>query len=108
MAQTPTPPGGDLKVPNVSTWGGGTLQRRVNGKLHMYVGPTVDLALLLPHALPSVTTPRTSRTEVSPAGGWFIMDIPARIVDGCHPPMWKYLRITPRFTAFCALMVETT
>jgi hypothetical protein len=37
----PTPAGADLKEPNVTTWGAGTLGRRVGGLLHMYAAEMV-------------------------------------------------------------------
>ena len=36
-----TPAGADLKEPNVTTWGAGTLGRRVGGLLHMYAAEMV-------------------------------------------------------------------
>jgi hypothetical protein len=41
FAQLPTPSHSDIKETNVTTWGGGPLQRKVNGSFHMYVAEMV-------------------------------------------------------------------
>eukprot|EP00936_MAST-01D_sp_MAST-1D-sp1_P002992 g2992.t1 len=67
FAQLPVPASADIKQPNVSTWGSGTLQRRVNGQFHMYAAEFVG------HC--GVTTWQTNSlvahfTASEPSGPW--------------------------------------